>query len=85
LAKAKTDITLLPELTLIHAEVADALDQIEDGTVQLVLTSPPYNVGKIYERGSSMSLEEYLLWLAPIAEQICAKVADRGSILLAVR
>jgi adenine-specific DNA-methyltransferase len=66
LAKAKTDITLLPELTL--------------GTVQLVLTSPPYNVGKIYERGSSMSLEEYLRWLAPIAEQICAKVADRGSI-----
>ena len=36
----------------------ELLKSIPDSSVQLVVTSPPYNIGKIYENPTS--LEEYL-------------------------
>lgn len=56
------------------------LDQIKDKSVQLVITSPPYNIGKEYEQGKRKSLEEYIKWLTPIIEKLCKKVSDKGSI-----
>lgn len=67
-------------LRLIQADVSEALDLIDDETVQLVLTSPPYNLRKIYERDKAMSLEEYIEWLTPIVKKICKKVAVGGSV-----
>ena len=67
-------------LRLIEADVSTALDLIEDGSVQLVLTSPPYNLRKIYERDEAMSLEDYINWLTPIVEKMCRKVNTRGSV-----
>ena len=67
-------------LWLIQADVSDALDRIDDGSVQLVLTSPPYNLRKIYERDQAMSLDEYVAWLTPVVEKICAKVTTGGSV-----
>lgn len=67
-------------LRLIQADVSRALDLIDDETVQLVLTSPPYNLRKIYERDKAMSLEEYVAWLSPVVEKICKKVAAGGSV-----
>ena len=68
------------DLRLIVGNAFDALDTIEDRTVQLIVTSPPYNLGKIYERGASMSLDEYIVWLTPIIEKLCSKLRDEGSI-----
>ena len=56
------------------------LDRVEDHSVQLVVTSPPYNIGKEYEKDQKMNLDEYVAWLAPIIEKLCDKVADSGSI-----
>jgi adenine-specific DNA-methyltransferase len=56
------------------------LDQVADETIQLVITSPPYNVGKEYERENSMSLDEYLAWLEPIVKKLCSKIRDSGSV-----
>ncbi|MER9354990.1 site-specific DNA-methyltransferase [Mesorhizobium sp. M0514] len=67
-------------LRLIQADVSRALDLIGDETVQLVLTSPPYNLRKIYERDKAMSLEEYVAWLTPVVEKICKKVTAGGSV-----
>ena len=58
----------------------NVLDQIEDKSVQLVVTSPPYNIGKEYERDKRLSLEEYIDWLLPIIEKLCKKVSDDGNI-----
>lgn len=49
------------------------LRQIPDEAIQLVVTSPPYNVGKSYE--SKQSLASYLAEQEPIIEQ-CARVLD---------
>lgn len=67
-------------IQLINEDAATALASLADGSAALVLTSPPYNMGKEYERDSRMSLDEYLQWLTPIIESIVAKVSDEGSI-----
>lgn len=67
-------------LRLIQADVSEALDLVKDESVQLVLTSPPYNLRKTYERDKAMSLEEYVDWLTPVVAKICRKVSPRGSI-----
>ena len=68
------------DLKLIRGDVQRGLDHVADGTIQLVLTSPPYNIGKVYERDHGMSLDEYLDWLGPIIEVLCKKVQGSGSI-----
>jgi DNA modification methylase len=48
---------------------------VEDGSVQLVITSPPYNVGKSYE--SPMALAEYLVFLKEVWQE-CVRVLCHG-------
>lgn len=80
LTDAKEPEMLHEGLRLIQADVSAALDCIDDGVAQLVLTSPPYNLRKIYERDQAMSLDEYIAWLTPVVEKICTKVAAGGSV-----
>ncbi|WP_323785527.1 site-specific DNA-methyltransferase [Thalassovita sp.] len=70
----------LEATSLIAGDCGVRLDEIENGSVQLVVTSPPYNIGKEYETDHRMSLEEYLDWLDPIVGKICDKVSDTGSV-----
>lgn len=65
---------------IVHGDAFDALDGIADNSVQLIVTSPPYNIGKSYEKDSKMSLEEYLDWLTPIIEKMATKITPQGSI-----
>lgn len=65
---------------IICGDSYTALDKVDDGSVQLVVTSPPYNIGKEYEKDQRLSLEEYLEWLEPIIDKICTKVSNTGSI-----
>lgn len=46
--------------------------------LDLVVTSPPYNLGKVYEK--RRALEEYLAWQARIIDQIVPRVRETGSI-----
>jgi DNA modification methylase len=63
---------------IIEGDALTALDQIPDGSCKLVVTSPPYNIGKEYERDRRLSLEEYLEWIDAILEKACRKVSDDG-------
>ena len=69
-----------PDLTLLNADVSDALKSIKDASIQLVLTSPPYNIGKVYERETTMSLDQYIEWLSPVISRLCEKITENGSI-----
>ena len=52
--------------------------EVDDGSVQLIVTSPPYNVGKNYsEHSDSMELREYLAFLKIIWKE-CDRVLARG-------
>jgi adenine-specific DNA-methyltransferase len=65
---------------LIHADAAVALDMIADESVALIVSSPPYNIGKSYERDTKMSLQEYIEWLTPIIKKLADKVRPDGSV-----
>lgn len=80
LRKSKVVEVLEEGLRLIEADVSKGLDLVDNESVQLVLTSPPYNLRKIYERDKAMSLDEYVDWLRPIVRKICDKVAQNGSV-----
>jgi len=62
-------------------EVADAFHRIErvrDGSVQLVVTSPPYNIGKSYEQRSE--LNSYLEPYRDFCKELFRVLGDEGSI-----
>lgn len=68
----------VPKSEFILGDAADALDRVPDETCRLVITSPPYNIGKEYERDQRLSIEEHLAWLAPIVDKACSKVSTDG-------
>jgi len=45
-------------LDTLHCQSSETMEQIPDGSVALMVTSPPYNVGKDYD--DDLSLDEYL-------------------------
>lgn len=47
-------------ITLYHGDCLEVMAQLSTGSVDLIVTSPPYNMGKEYE--VRRSLKEYLRW-----------------------
>ncbi|MGH2461302.1 MAG: DNA-methyltransferase [Chloroflexota bacterium] len=66
------------ELILFQGDCRDLLAEIPDRVVKLVVTSPPYNLGKPYER--RLDLAEYLERQRPIIEE-CVRVLDQDGSL----
>lgn len=56
----------------------DFMQTLPDRAVQLVVTSPPYNIGKEYER--KLKLETYLAQQAEVIAQCSRVLAPQGSI-----
>jgi len=63
---------------LIRGNSQSELQKFEDKKFDLIITSPPYNVGKEYE--TKKSIEEYLKTQESIIELLVDKLSDRGSI-----
>jgi adenine-specific DNA-methyltransferase len=66
------------DAVLYHGDCRELLARIPDGSVQLVVTSPPYNIGKEYER--RVVLREYLRREQEIINACIDKLATGGSI-----
>lgn len=76
----------LSSLDLIFHHSSENMDELPDCSVHLMVTSPPYNVGKDYDE--DLSLEEYLHFLNTIWKQVyrvlvpggraCVNVANLG-------
>jgi len=66
------------DLVLFEGDCLRLLPGIPDGLVRLVVTSPPYNLGKPYE--TKLQLDDYLRQQRAVIEQ-CVRVLDpHGSI-----
>lgn len=63
-----------------HAE--DAVGHIDDGCVQLILSSPPYPLLREKEYGNLVQADEYIEWLLGIAKDWPRKLTSTGSIVL---
>lgn len=66
------------DVTLFRGDCLKLLKRIPDEAAQLVVTSPPYNVGKAYE--AKQSLEDYLTFQSSVIEQCVRILRPGGSI-----
>lgn len=65
-------------VTLHLGDCEEFLNTLENETIQLIVTSPPYNVGKDYEK--KIPFEEYLEWQDNIIALCIDKLKPNGSI-----
>ena len=66
------------DVVLYHGDCLALLGSMPSGSVGLVITSPPYNIGKEYER--EKPLAHYLKEQEPVIEELHRVVAETGSI-----
>ncbi|MDX2083014.1 MAG: site-specific DNA-methyltransferase [Rickettsiales bacterium] len=65
-------------VTLYEGDCLDFLKKIPDKSTQLVVTSPPYNVGKEYEK--KIKIEKYLEFQKKVIGECHRILKDEGSI-----
>ncbi|MEW5938659.1 MAG: site-specific DNA-methyltransferase, partial [Chloroflexota bacterium] len=66
------------DIVLYQGNVRDLLKQIPDNSIHLVITSPPYNLGKDYE--SRTEIEKYLDAQTEIITELHRVLNEAGSI-----
>ncbi|WP_420265670.1 DNA-methyltransferase [Candidatus Magnetominusculus dajiuhuensis] len=59
-------------------DTLNACQKLPDNTFSLIVSSPPYNIGKIYEKETS--LQEYLQWQETIIAQLVRIMQKTGSL-----
>lgn len=63
---------------IIEGDSLIVLKSFEEGKFDLIITSPPYNIGKSYE--TKTSIEEYLSTQESIINELVRTLSDRGSL-----
>jgi DNA modification methylase len=63
-------------LDRVLCKSAETMDDLPDGSVHLMVTSPPYNVGKDYDE--DFSLDEYLAFLRRVWAEVYRVLAPGG-------
>ena len=63
-------------LNRVYCKSSENMDEIPDDSVHLMITSPPYNVGKDYDE--DLSLDEYLELLSSVLGQTYKKLVTGG-------
>jgi site-specific DNA-methyltransferase (adenine-specific) len=74
------------DLDVLFSHTSESMDELADCSVHLMVTSPPYNVGKDYDE--DLSLDEYLAFLRKVWTEVyrvlvpggraCVNVANLG-------
>ncbi len=63
-------------------DVLTEMKNIPDEAINLVVTSPPYNIGKEYEQ--QVDLDAYLLWMESVLAETHRVLKEDGSLVLQV-
>jgi adenine-specific DNA-methyltransferase len=66
------------EYQIENGESLEVLSKTEDGKFDLIITSPPYNIGKSYE--TKTSIEKYLEAQEEIIAQLVRTLSNKGSL-----
>jgi adenine-specific DNA-methyltransferase len=64
--------------TLEHGNAFTLLKRVEPGSINLTITSPPYNIGKVYEKRTT--LQKYLSQFAAFAHDLYKATSEDGSL-----
>lgn len=72
-------------ISLHNIDCLKGLDALEDGSVDVIVTSPPYNLGIDYGAyDDSIPRTDYLSWLNSVFVKLNDKLSDDGSFFLNV-
>jgi adenine-specific DNA-methyltransferase len=66
------------DIVIAPGDCLETLQTLPDGFAKLVITSPPYNIGKAYEK--TTILDKYLDSLRPAIEQLIRVLSPTGSL-----
>jgi adenine-specific DNA-methyltransferase len=66
-------------IVVCNDDTLNQLKSLPTGRFKLVVSSPPYNIGKSYEK--QVSLNEYLDWQKEVVKEMYRITADDGSIV----
>lgn len=66
------------KIVIAPGDCGDTLCRLPEGLAKLIITSPPYNLGKVYERATK--LDEYFEALNPIVNQLVRVLSPEGSL-----
>lgn len=66
------------ETVLYQGDTLNFLKTIPDKAVSLIITSPPYNIGKVYEK--KVAIEEYLALQEPVITELARVLREDGSL-----
>jgi adenine-specific DNA-methyltransferase len=67
------------KIVICQDDTLAQLKKLPSDTFKLVVSSPPYNIGKVYEK--PVSLNDYLEWQKEIIEEMYRVTAQDGSIV----
>ena len=68
------------KFSIVQGDAMDKLVDLQDREVQLFVSSPPYNIGKSYEKDSFASLSDYRAWMESIVSLLWDKTSESGSV-----
>jgi len=66
------------EVVVAAGDCLETLRTLPRGSMQLIITSPPYNIGKDYEKATD--LDRYLRALTPIVDELVRVLRSGGSL-----
>ena len=76
--KVTESFSILSDLVLLKGDCLNYLKQIPDNFIKLIITSPPYNIGKEYEK--RVKLEKYLNFQKMVITESVRVLKENGSI-----
>lgn len=68
----------LAEVVIAPGDCLKTLQNLPDEMAKLIITSPPYNIGKEYEKATN--LDDYLNALSPIVDELVRILSSEGSL-----
>jgi DNA modification methylase len=66
---------------ILHGDSLEVLDRLENHSVDLIMTSPPFGLVRKKDYGNADS-DEYLNWFRPFAEQFKRVLKEKGSLVI---
>jgi len=73
----------IPTNEIICGDALKIMREIPDNSIHLIITSPPYNVGKDYDtHNDKMNYNEYLAWLMEVWKEVKRILVDGGRFAL---
>lgn len=78
MVRVSSDFDTTADVVFYEGDCLSLLKRIPDNIVQLVVTSPPYNLGKPYE--NRVDLAQYLAQQRPVIHECVRVLSDNGSL-----